>query len=154
MSETHRYQVACAWTGSTGDGYAGYDRTHTATARGVDAPLTLASDPAFRGDPHLWNPEALLVLAAAACLVLSFRGGAAGAGGQVVHSVADAEGLMPEGDKPMRVTDIVLRPRITIRGQVDEARVRHLVEVAHRECFIANSLRTNVRIEPRITISA
>jgi organic hydroperoxide reductase OsmC/OhrA len=30
--------------------------------------------------------------------------------------------------------------------------VRHLVEVAHRECFIANSLTTEVVVEPDISI--
>jgi organic hydroperoxide reductase OsmC/OhrA len=36
----------------------------------------------------------------------------------------------------------------------DEDRVRHLVEVAHRECYVANSLRTDVRVEPDITFAA
>ena len=46
----------------------------------------------------------------------------------------------------------MLRPRITIRGEVGEARVRHLLEVAHRECFIANSLRSEIELAPEITI--
>jgi organic hydroperoxide reductase OsmC/OhrA len=154
LSETHRYRAACAWTGSTGAGYEHYDRTHTATAPGVEAALTVTSDRAFRGDPGLWNPEALLVLAASSCQLLSFLAVAAVARIDVISYSDDAEGEMPEHDKPMRVTEIVLRPRITIRGEIDDARVRHLVDVAHRECFIANSLRTDVRIEPRITITA
>src|SRR5579884_2221512 len=32
-------------------------------------------------------------------------------------------------------------------GPVDEARLRHLVEVAHRQCYIANSLKTAVEVE-------
>jgi organic hydroperoxide reductase OsmC/OhrA len=50
----------------------------------------------------------------------------------------------------MRITRITLRPRITILGDVDDARVRHLVEVAHRECFIANSLTTEVIVQPEV----
>jgi organic hydroperoxide reductase OsmC/OhrA len=60
---------------------------------------------------------------------------------------------MPEEDLPMRITRIRLRPRITVRGDVDEARIRHLVDVAHRECFIANSLKTKVVVEPAVTLT-
>ena len=32
-------------------------------------------------------------------------------------------------------------------------RVEHLVEVAHRECYIANSLATPVRVEPAVVFA-
>jgi len=35
---------------------------------------------------------------------------------------------------------------------VSEDRVRHLAEVAHRECYIANSLRTEVHVEPTVVV--
>jgi organic hydroperoxide reductase OsmC/OhrA len=55
---------------------------------------------------------------------------------------------MPEAERPVRVTRITLRPRITVRGDVTDARLQHLVEVAHRECYIANSVSTEIVIEP------
>jgi organic hydroperoxide reductase OsmC/OhrA len=90
------------------------------------------------------------VLAASSCQLLSFLAVAARARIDVIEYRDDAEGEMPEDDPPMRITRITLRPRITIRGDVDDARVWHLVEVAHRECFIANSLRTEVVVEPAV----
>jgi organic hydroperoxide reductase OsmC/OhrA len=33
-----------------------------------------------------------------------------------------------------------------------EQRVKHLVEVAHRQCYVANSLRTEVRVEPTVLV--
>jgi organic hydroperoxide reductase OsmC/OhrA len=38
---------------------------------------------------------------------------------------------------------------IKSRGDVTDDRLEHLVEVAHRECFIANSVTTDITIEPR-----
>jgi organic hydroperoxide reductase OsmC/OhrA len=146
----HRYRVSCAWQGSTGAGYEGYDRSHETRVAGADEALRLSSDPAFRGDPALLNPEQLLVLAAASCQLLSFLAVAARARVDVVDYRDDAEGEMPEEDSPMRVTRITLRPQITVRGDVKEERVRHLVEVGHRECFIANSLNTEVVVEPAV----
>jgi organic hydroperoxide reductase OsmC/OhrA len=116
----------------------------------ADDTLRLSSDPAFRGDPAFLNPEQLLVIAAASCQLLSFLAVAARARIDVVDYQDDAVGEMPEDDPPLRITRVTLRPRITIRGDVDDARIRHLVEVAHRECFIANSLKTEVVVEPEV----
>ncbi|HYV59876.1 MAG TPA: OsmC family protein [Acidimicrobiia bacterium] len=146
----HRYTASCAWHGSTALGYDAYDRRHRAEAPPAPSTLELSSDPAFRGDVALLNPEQLLVTAAASCQLLSFLAVAARARIDVVDYQDEAEGEMPEDDPPMRITRITLRPRITIRGTVDEERIGHLVDVAHRECFIANSLTTEVVIEPEV----
>jgi organic hydroperoxide reductase OsmC/OhrA len=114
----------------------------------ADTEVRLSSDPAFRGDPALLNPEQLLVLAAASCQLLSFLAVAARARIDIVDYRDDAEGEMPEDEQPMRITRITLRPQITVRGEVKEERIRHLVEVGHRECFIANSLNSEVMVEP------
>ena len=50
----------------------------------------------------------------------------------------------------MRITCIVLRPRITVVAGTDPVLVNDLVHQAHDECYIANSLTTAVRVEPTI----
>ena len=151
-TDVHRYTTSCTWQGSTAAGYDAYERSHEAKAPPAPATLQLSSDPAFRGDPALLNPEQLLVLAASSCQLLSFLAVAARARIDVIEYRDDAEGEMPEDDPPMRITRITLRPQIVVWEDVSEARVRHLVEVAHRECFIANSLTTEVVVEPDISI--
>lgn len=143
----HRYETTCAWSGSTAAGYEGYDRAHTGAAP-TQPTVDLSADQAFRGDAARWNPEALVVLAASSCQLLSFLAVAARARVDVVDYRDDAEGEMPEAVSPMQITRIVLRPRITVRGDVAETRLAHLVEVAHRECFISNSLTADIVVEP------
>jgi len=148
---THRYAARTAWSGSTADGYDTYTRAHEATCPPATAgqPLALSGDPAFNGDPGRLNPEQMLVLAASSCQLLSFLAVAARARVDVVAYEDDAEGEMPEDETPMRVTRIVLRPAITVRGDApDDERLRQLVETAHRHCFIANSLTSAFAIEP------
>ena len=152
MTGVHHYAVECTWRGSTGEGYEAYDRVHRVSAPPAAVGLELSSDPAFRGDPALLNPEQLVVAAAASCQLLSFLAVAARARLDVVDYADHAEGYMPDDDPPLRITRIVLRPRIRVRGAVSEERVRHLCEVAHRECFIANSLTTEIEIEPELTV--
>ena len=147
---THRYATTVEWAGSTGVGYDHYARGHTARVAPVATALDLSGDPAFRGDAARLNPEQLLVLAASSCQLLSFLAATARARVDVIAYHDDAVAEMPEDDRPMRITSITLRPRITVRGDVTDDRVLHLVEVAHRECFIANSLTTDIAIEAEI----
>src|SRR5262245_13756432 len=148
----HHYRVTSRWAGSTGVGYEGYDRTHSVSTTPSTESLTLSADPAFRGNPALLDPEELFVISASSCQLLSFLAVAARARIDVVEYVDDAEGFMPDDVKPMRITEIRLRPRITVRGSVTVDRVRHLCEVAHRECYIANSVTTELIVDPEVTI--
>jgi organic hydroperoxide reductase OsmC/OhrA len=154
VAHVHTYRCRLDWTGSTGAGYDAYDRTHRAGCPPASSELRLSSDPAFGGNSDLLNPEQLLVAAASSCQMLSFLAYAARARIDIVSYVDEAEAVMPEDDKPMRITEIVLRPRIVVGGEADEERVRHLVERAHRACFIANSLRSEITIEPQIEFRA
>jgi organic hydroperoxide reductase OsmC/OhrA len=146
----HRYTATCSWRGSTLVGYDDYDRRHTATCPPAEVALDLSADPAFRGDPAKLNPEQLVVLAASSCQLLSFLAVCARARLEVVAYDDDASGEMPDGRYPW-IERIVLRPHVTYRGETKEERVLHLLELAHRECYIANSLRTEITLEPRLT---
>ncbi len=149
MSPIHRYEAAAAWSGSTAEGYEFYSRAHDVTCAPAETPLAMSGDPAFRGDPRRINPEQLLLAAASSCQLLSFLAVAARARVDVVSYTDDAEAVMPEDDRPVRLTAITLRPVITVRGDPPDERLLHLVEVAHRECYVANSVSTHITIEPR-----
>ena len=94
------------------------------------------------------------MLAATSCHLLSFLAVAARARIDVRRYEDEGEGTMPEDDPPVRLTSIVLRPTIWVAAGPTEERIAHLVEVAHREGYVANSLRTDIRIEPTIIIEA
>ena len=152
MALTHEYKATVSWQGSTGAGYDNYNRQHTVTSPPAEASLTLSSDPAFRGNPVLLSPEQLLVLAAASCQLLSFLAVAARARLDVIGYEDSAHAEMPEAIKPVHITRIILRPAITVRTGATQERLMHLCEVAHRECFIANSLKSEVVVEPTFHI--
>lgn len=108
-----------------------------------------SADPAFGGDPVLANPEQLLVMAAASCQLLSFLAVAARSRVDVIEYVDRALGVMPQqSGGPMWITAMTLTPQITVRGDVPEAKLRRMVEIGHRECFIANSVRTEIEVAP------
>jgi organic hydroperoxide reductase OsmC/OhrA len=103
-----------------------------------------------KGDPAILNPEQLLLMAASSCQMLWFLHLAAKARIDVVAYDDDASALMPEDEEPARVTDITLRPSITVDGDASEERVRKLVDTAHEHCYIANTLNCSMTVEPSV----
>ena len=147
---THRYETRLRWSGSTGAGWDGYDRAHSATAPPAEQEVRLTTGESH-GDPSILNPEQLLVMSASSCQMLFFLHLTAKARIDVVRYEDDALGVMPEDDEPLRITEITLRPQITVAGDASEERIRKLVHTAHEYCYIANSLRCEVAIEPTVT---
>ena len=66
----------------------------------------------------------------------------------------DAEADMPEDIRPMRITAIRLRPRITVPDGTDEAKVQKLVGIAHKECYVANSVTSEMDIQATVVSRA
>jgi len=48
------------------------------------------------------------------------------------------------------MTRVRLRSHIVLENGADPAKARQLVDTAHEQCFIGNSVLTSVTIEPRI----
>jgi organic hydroperoxide reductase OsmC/OhrA len=153
MAHVHSYRAVLSWSGSTGEGYERYDRTHRVELPPAAPGLTLSADPAFRGSEELTNPEQLLLAAASSCQMLSFLAIAARSGVDVLSYSDEAEAIMPEDDKPERITAITLRPRIVVAAGSDIGRVLRIVEKGHRECYIANSLTGEIVIEPTVELA-
>ena len=147
----HKYPVTVTWTGNAGtgtSGYKAYRRDHAIESAGKP-PIPGSSDPTFLGDKTRWNPEDLLVASTSACHQLWYLHLCAEAGIAVLAYVDEAEGTMVEGEKG-RFTQIVLRPRVTVRAGDDVELAQRLHHQAHEQCFIANSLNFPVRCEASI----
>ncbi|MGK5732998.1 OsmC family protein [Streptomyces sp. URMC 124] len=157
MAETHTYDVAIERTGNLGsgtDGYRSFSRAHEVLATGK-TPIAASSDPAFRGDPARWNPEELLVASVAQCHMLWYLHLCAVGGVTVVDYEDRARGVMTmdaNGAGGGRITEVVLRPEVTVAqaSMVDKARALH--GDVHAVCFIARSVNFPVRHEPVIHI--
>ena len=151
MARTHIYRSQLSWSGSTAAGYRGYSREHAVTTPPADSGLTVTADPSFGGDATLHNPEQLLLAAASSCQLLSFLAIAALAGVTVLGYTDEAEAEMPVARERMRITRIILRPRIVVAAGTDPAQVTAMVAEAHDGCYIANTVNAEMVIEPEIS---
>ena len=106
--------------------------------------------PAPWSDASAVDPEEAFVAAIASCHMLWFLSLAA-EGGFVVDRYEDAAVGTMARIAPGRqaITEVVLRPRIAFAGERTPAaaEVEALHEAAHDRCFIANSVKTAIRIE-------
>jgi organic hydroperoxide reductase OsmC/OhrA len=102
-------------------------------------------------DPAAVDPEEMFVAALASCHMLWFLSLAAGAGFTVDSYRDDAVGTMQRNAAGrVAVTHVMLRPRVAFGGDriPTPAEHEHLHHRAHAECFIANSVTSDVRCEP------
>ena len=97
------------------------------------------------------DPEEALVAALASCHMLWFLSLAAAGGWRVDEYTDDASGVMgPNAAGKTAMVRVTLRPRVSFSGERlpgrdEQAQLHHR---AHEECFIANSVTTDVRVEP------
>ena len=130
--------------------YETYDRTHR-WRFGGGAELDASAAPEYRGRAELPNPEEALVAALSSCHMLTFLAIAARKRLTVDSYEDDAVGHMEKNaEGKLAITRVELRPRVRFSGEKkpSAADVAHMHEVSHRECFIANSVRTEVSVVP------
>ena len=101
-------------------------------------------------DPSAVDPEEAFVAALSSCHMLWFLALAADQGYVVDRYTDAAEGeLAASGAGRACMARVVLRPEIVFSGGdvPDAAQVEALHHAAHEHCYIANSVRTEVRVE-------
>ena len=146
MSE---HKATIVWNRDSKDfTYKTYSRDHAwKFPNGVEIPAS--ATPAYLGNPNRVDPEAALVAALSSCHMLTFLALAANKGFVVESYEDDAVGhLEKNAAGKMAVTRVELRPKIIFSGakQPAAADLDGLHDKAHKECFIANSVTTDVRV--------
>jgi organic hydroperoxide reductase OsmC/OhrA len=142
------FPASLAWTGDTLE--PAYNRSGELTKPGGQAAIPVSAIAAFGGDDARWNPEDLLAGALSTCHMLYFLALAAKARVQVTGYQDHAEAELETVEKISRVGRIALRPVITVAAGSDHAKVRELFEKAHKYCVIANTIQSEVILEPSV----
>ena len=102
-------------------------------------------------DPRAVDPEEAFVASLSSCHMLWFLSIAAKRGFCVDRYLDAAVGTMAKNAaSKMAMTMVTLHPDVTFSGamQPTRAQIDQMHHEAHEECFIANSVTTEVRCEP------
>jgi organic hydroperoxide reductase OsmC/OhrA len=152
-----RHRATTHWTlAAAGEDFlkGRYPRAHrVAFGSGVEVPGTASHHVVGNkwAAPNAVDPEEMLVGSLSQCHMLTFLHKAREAGFVVSSYRDEAEGVMEEiAPGRMAVTKVWLRPEIRYEGKAPTAdQAEHLHHAAHQECFIANSVKTEVVVEER-----
>ena len=155
------YSAEAAWsrgTASAADFAAGrYSRKHALRFDGgveIDASSSPQNVPMPYSDAAAVDPEEAFVAALSSCHLLWFLALAARQGYCVDAYEDAATGVLDRnGQGRLAMTVVTLRPAVVFSGAKQPGRddLHRLHHEAHEACYIANSVTTDVRCEPRYT---
>ncbi len=151
-----RYNVHVEWERGPGEAFVDnrYSRRHRMLFDGGAEVAGSSSPHVVRpplSDPAAVDPEETFVASLSSCHMLWFLSLAAQAGFRVDRYADDAEGVMEKNAQgKVAITRVTLRPAVKFSGDKlpSRAELDGLHHKAHEECFIANSVKSEVRCEP------
>jgi organic hydroperoxide reductase OsmC/OhrA len=150
MSE---HTARIVWRHSEGDFQAGrFSRKHTwSFDGGLEVPASPSPGvvPPPWSDPGAVDPEEAFVASVASCHMLTFLFVAYRRKFVVASYEDDAVGRLSKNEKGIPwISRIVLHPQVVFSGdrQPTPAELDEMHEAAHQQCFISNSVLTEVRV--------
>jgi organic hydroperoxide reductase OsmC/OhrA len=148
MSE---HTVNLLWKNESEDfSYKNYDRTHSWKFEGGTV-INASAVPEYLGKKEFVNPEEAFAASLASCHMLTFLAIASMKKYTIEIYEDKAVAILEKNKKSrMAVTKLYLRPKITFTGDniPDNTIIDEMHHRAHTECFIANSVLTEIIIEP------
>jgi len=135
------YQTEVEWT----EGRRGHLRSPNLPG------LEIAAPPEFQGHEGIWTPEHLYVASVVSCFMTTFLAIAQNSKLDVVSFCASAQGKLEKVEGAgYQITEIILKPRVVVRDSRDLERAARILEKAEKNCFVSNSIKTAVKLEPQI----
>ena len=148
MSE---YKVSLLWKEESADfSYKNYSRTHSWKFGGGTI-IEASAAPEYLGKAELVNPEEAFAASLSSCHLLTFLAIASMKKFRVSSYEDNAVASLGKNEHgQMAVLKVVLRPRVEFGGDniPDTALIQEMHDKAHEECFISNSVTTEVVVEP------
>ena len=149
MSEHH---ASVVWHRTSADfTYDTYNRTHEVRYKSGAIVVPSSAGSAFKGDAERVDPEEAFVAALSACHMLTFLAICARKRITVESYEDDAVGLLEKDGGKFWMTRVTLKPRVRFADgtEIDAAKLADIHHKSHEECFIANSVKTDVTVEPQ-----
>jgi organic hydroperoxide reductase OsmC/OhrA len=148
MSE---HRVTIDWKRETPDfEYKSYNRDHDWR---FDAGITVraSATPAYQGNERCVDPEEAFVASLSSCHMLTFLAICCRNGFVVDGYRDEAVGILAkDAAGRLAITKVTLRPNVQFGGErrPTSEEFGRMHEQAHHACFIANSVKTDVVVEP------
>ncbi|HTG05258.1 MAG TPA: OsmC family protein [Bradyrhizobium sp.] len=116
--------------------------------------IVVGSPPEFKGEPDVWAPEEMLVGSLNTCMMLTFLTLAQRQGLTPVGYESEAEGLLDNVEGKYHITEVTIRPRVTLKSEAELELARKSMESVDAHCFIANSINARITLTPEFVVAS
>jgi peroxiredoxin-like protein len=141
QAASYFYETEIEWKGE-----------RTGSLSGADLPsIGIGAPPEFNGGKGRWSPEQLLVASVNSCYLLTLLAIAENSKIPLVSFVSSAKGKLERVEGAgYQVTEITIKPKIVVASAKDIERVTRIIEKAKQNCFVSNSIKSAITLEPEI----
>lgn len=144
MNEKHAYEVNLQWLN---------DRKGVISSPFLTEQIDVVTPPEFpKGIAGVWSPEHLFVAAVNSCLMTTFLSIAENSKIDFIRFESNAVGTIEKVDGKWLVTEIVLKPILTIPKDLNPERALRILEMSEKACMISNSIKSTIVFEPKVNI--
>lgn len=140
----HTYEVNLSWT---------EDRKGVMSSPVLDQKIEVATPPEFpKGIAGIWSPEHLFVSAISSCLMTTFLAVAENSKLEFSSFTCQATGKLDKIEKKFLITEVTLKPVVTIKDPSQQERAQRVLEMSEKACLISNSINSKIIFEPTISV--
>ena len=143
--EAHKYHVDLEWT---------MDRKGEISSPTLNQKLEVATPPEFpKGMPGIWSPEHLFTAAISSCFMTTFLAIAENFNLEFTSLTCPAEGILDKKDGKYAMTEIILKPVLTIPNVDDREKAEKVMIKAEKACLISNSITSVTHLKTTVLIT-
>lgn len=114
--------------------------------------IPVGAPPEFKGREGNWTPEHLFVASVNTCLMLTLLAIAENSKLKLLSYESTAKGKLERVQGAgYQITEIVVRPKVVVASAEDLRRLPKILDKAKEGCFVSNSIKSAVRLEPEIS---
>lgn len=144
MENIHHYEVKVNWEA---------DRKGLMTSPVLNDNIEVATPPEFpKGIPGIWSPEHLLVAAVNSCLMTTFLAIAENSKFDFSNFESNADGKLEKVDGKFMISEIVLKPVVTLLKEEDREKAIRILEKSEAACLISNSVKSKIIFTPQVKL--
>jgi peroxiredoxin-like protein len=113
--------------------------------------IEAGAPPEFHGREGVWSPEHLFVASLNSCYALTLLAIAEFSKIELITLSCSATGKLEKMQTGgFQISEITLKPRVVLAAASDRARMPRILEKAKENCFVSNSIKSAIKIEPEV----
>ncbi|WP_428234831.1 OsmC family protein [Gracilimonas sp.] len=145
MADKHLYDVDLKWE---------HDRIGTLSSDKLDDNIEVATPPEFPGGIEgTWSPEHLFIASISSCFMTTFAAIAEYSKLDYESLDVPSTGVLAKVEGKYAIKEVYLKPRLVISDEKAKDKAYRILEKAEEACLISRSVKTEIILEPKVTIA-